>query len=150
MQACTYPIPQNVTDGCDICTIGFTALEDLMTYTPSVETFEFLVDYICYIFPSGSQRQQCDIFMNQETDELIEWVNNSFPPQYICTIIGACNGSAPPVNGFCDVCDGAMTFIEQFVEFNDSEAYVEALLDYVCMLWPNGSAAFSECTTFVD
>jgi len=79
MKACDFPLP-NVTTSCDLCTIAFTVLEDFVEYAPTEKEIEFLIDYICNIFPSGTDRNECDQFMDQETGDLISWLSNSFPP----------------------------------------------------------------------
>ena len=49
--------PVDPVDGaCDGCMIGFTLLEDIWNYGPSIELMESLLDYICNIFPAGEFR----------------------------------------------------------------------------------------------
>lgn len=106
MDACDYPI-NPINAGCDACLVGFQFLEDVWSFTPSEKAIESLLDYVCYIFPEGEWRTNCTIFVNQEFENLINWIDLEFPPKYICTMIGACDFPVDPVDGVCEVCKGS-------------------------------------------
>ena len=142
MTACEYPLPP-IDSVCDVCMVGFTVLEDIWSYGPTVDAFESLLDYVCYIFPEGQWRSECDDFMDQEIDDLIQWVDNTFPPEYICTIIGSCEFPIDPVDdGLCVFCEGAFQFMYDLLDFgtNNGTEIIEIGLDYICWLFPEGDS----------
>ncbi|CAL5970838.1 Saposin [Hexamita inflata] len=150
MTACEYPIPP-INGVCDVCLIGFTFLEDLFSLDLGLDLMEYVLDYVCYIFPEGKWREECIIFINQEYEHLIKFLDNQFPPEYACAALEACDSPFTPVDGACLSCEGAFTFLYDIFEF-DSETglqVIETALDYICYLFPEGSQR-DTCDKFIN
>jgi hypothetical protein len=58
MTLCEYPVPP-INGACDACMVGFQLLEDAWSYGPTVDEFEFLIGYVCNIFPEGEIKEEC-------------------------------------------------------------------------------------------
>lgn len=151
MTACDYPY-EPINSACDACMVGFTFLEDMWSYGPSVDLMEMALDYVCYIFPEGEWRNECETFINKEFDNLIGWIDSTFPPEYICTMLGACDFPVNPVDdGLCVFCEGAFQFLYDMFDFDtDSQQLVESALKYICHVFGEGSEARAQCQAFVN
>ncbi|CAL5970893.1 Saposin [Hexamita inflata] len=150
MTACEYPIPP-INGVCDVCLIGFTFLEDLFSLDLGLDLMEYVIDYVCYIFPEGQWRDECDKFMEQEYEHLIKFLDNEFPPEFACAALEACDSPFTPVDGVCLTCETAFTFMYDMLEF-DSETgtnVIEIALDYICYMFPEGESR-TTCDTFVN
>ncbi|CAL5970927.1 Saposin [Hexamita inflata] len=150
MSACEYPLPP-INGACDACMVGFTFLEDLWSQDLGIELMEFVLEYVCYIFPEGKWRDECDKFMDQEYEVFIKWLDNEFPPQMICTLLDACEFPIDPIDdGICYFCEGAFTFLYDLFDFdlmNDDQ--IEAVLESLCGLFNEGPAR-QNCDKFID
>ena len=89
MGACDYPIDP-IDSVCQICEIGFGFLEDIMAFGPTEEMIEWVLNYICYIFPEGSIRDTCETLMDTEFEKIIGYLEAKLPPHEICVLIGGC------------------------------------------------------------
>lgn len=151
MGACEYPIDP-INGACDGCVLGFTVLTDIWSYGPSVELLESLLDMICNMFPAGQWRDECVKFVDAEFEKLLEWINASFPPEYICTMIGACDFPVDPVDdGLCLFCEGAFTFLYDIFKFDENSMHlVEKALEHICWIFPADSDSRKQCQAFID
>ena len=146
MGACEYPLPP-ISSVCDVCEVGFGLLEDIMDFKPTEELIDFALDYICYMFPEGDSRTQCEAFVDQEYDELINYLVLEFPAESICILIGACESNVTPVyETECELCRILYQFALDLLDFNASIEAVEALLEKICTVFPMQRT----CEAFVD
>lgn len=89
MTACDVPLPP-YDPVCDVCIVGFQFLEDVIAFQPTEEVIEWVLDYICYIFPAGQYRDQCEVWLNEEFEKIIELLLNKYPAEEICKLVGGC------------------------------------------------------------
>ncbi|CAL5988348.1 Saposin [Hexamita inflata] len=150
MGACDYPLPP-ISSGCDMCMAGMIFLEDLMSVDLGLELIEFVLDYVCEIFPD-TWYADCKTFINSEYEKLVPFLDNEFPPEYICTVTGACKFPfEPKEDPTCEFCIGAFDFLYDLFDFTTENGsnVIEMALDYVCYLFPEGKNR-DVCTNFVD
>lgn len=151
MTACEYPVPP-INSACEACMVGFTFLEDLLKYKPTQHLIEAGLNYICFIFPEGDLRSECQGFIDQEFERLVDWVEKEFPPSFICTAVDACDFPFDPIeDGLCIFCEGAFTFLYDMINWDKDhgEGFIEILLDYVCELFPVGDSK-DACLDFIE
>ena len=151
LSACDYPLPP-INTGCDACLVGFGFLEDLWSYKPTEEMIEIALEYVCNIFPSGDARNECVAFVDKEFEKLVDWIDKEFPPQFMCTAVGACDFPVDPVeDGLCLFCEGAMTFIYDFFEFDEKNGaeLIATVLEYICLIFPEGESR-EICDEFIE
>lgn len=104
MGECDYPIDP-VNPACDACLVGFEFFKNIWDFGPTEEVIEKLLDEICLMFPENTPfRTECQEFINKEFENLINWVDQDFPPKYICTMLNACDFPVDPIDGVCEVC----------------------------------------------
>lgn len=106
MGACSGNVDP-LNPACGACEVGFKFLENIWSYGPSEDLIEQLLNYICEMFPADSQwPAECKAFIDSEFERLIGFIDQEFPPKYICTMINACDFPVNPVDGVCEVCKG--------------------------------------------
>ncbi|CAL6037540.1 Saposin [Hexamita inflata] len=150
MGACDYPLPP-ISSTCEMCMVGMIFLEDLASNELGLELVEFVLDYVCEIFPD-SWYSDCQKFVNQEYEKLIVFVDNQFPPEYVCTVTGQCEFPIDPKEeGMCQFCQGAFTFMYDLFDFQSETGsnVIEIALDYVCYLFEEG-ATRDQCFIFIN
>ena len=95
---------------------------------------------MCTLFDNSTFRQACDVFVDEEYERLMEFLVAGLPPNILCTLMTACTYPLPPINGVCDVCVIAFSFLEDLWSYGPSEHVLEFALDYVCVIFPEGTA----------
>ena len=66
--------------------------------------------------------------MNYEFEDIVAWVDNNFPPSYICTIVNACDFPIDPIDdGSCLFCEEVIKLLYDAFDFGtiDDEEYVK-------------------------
>jgi len=91
----------------------------------------------------GLISEECEMIVSQYETQIINGIVNGLPPQQICTEIGVC-----PNGGGCAVCVYALTFVDEVLPSNSSEALIRLVLDSLCDLLPtpNGESLVN-CAT---
>jgi hypothetical protein len=107
LQACDFPV-NPVDDGlCIFCKGAFEFVYDMFEFdiNDGGKMVELVLDNICKIFPEGDSRTECDIFIDEEYEKLIGYLENEFPVNNLCILVSACDSNITPVyNGECEFC----------------------------------------------
>jgi len=73
-------------------------------------------------------RADCEVYVDYEFEDIVSWIDATFPPSYICTITGACDFPIDPIeDGTCLFCEEALNLIYDAFEFGtlDDEEYIK-------------------------
>ena len=85
--------------------------------------------------------------MNKEYDELIAYLDNEFPPESICILVGGCQSNITPVyETDCELCTILYQFALDLLDFNASIKAVETLIENICFIFPDPTT----CDAFID
>jgi phytepsin len=75
---------------------------------------------------------ECDQFINSYAEQLISALQSGVTPSQICTGIDIC-----PNSPLCTVCTTVLSFVDQLVQNNATDAQIIAALDVVCNYLPS-------------
>ncbi|KAI8797151.1 proactivator polypeptide, partial [Biomphalaria glabrata] len=139
---------------CDLCKYVLTYVDTFLGENATEVEIESLLKKACSFLPS-SVTQECDSFIQQYGPMIIQLLIKELDPSQVCTVIGFCAGnkvpakpsSNPPKEGLCDICKYIVTYIDNYLEENATEAEIEVMLDKVCDVLP--SAFKDECESIV-
>lgn len=75
---------------CHLCEEGFKLIEDTLSFDPTEEEIETLLEFVCRLLPEGPYRDACDMFITKNISFIISSLVGRYPPKLICEEIGAC------------------------------------------------------------
>jgi phytepsin len=80
---------------------------------------------------TGVLSAECEMFVQQYEDEIINAIINDLDPTTACTNIGLCPGTE------CGLCVFIITTLDQILPSNSSKAFIEFVLDEFCLVLPD-------------
>ncbi|GFR60011.1 proactivator polypeptide, partial [Elysia marginata] len=124
---------------CTICEFAMTELDQILGQNATKEQIEEALDKVCSFLPA-SVKQECDAFVTQYTPDLINLLLQ-FKPQDVCTYLGLCSAKLSGSqklgdSTLCEICEFAMTELDQILGENATKEQIEQALDKVCTLLP--------------
>lgn len=141
---------------CVLCEFVMKELDSLLTKNSTEEEIEAALEKVCTLLPQTVQKD-CDLFMEQYTPDLLQFLVKELDPQAVCTAIKLCTSSKPrlptvpkSVKGgpLCIICEYVIKELDSMLDGNRTKAAVENALDKVCSIMP--SSVRDECVKFVD
>ncbi|XP_049272589.1 uncharacterized protein LOC119398702 isoform X7 [Rhipicephalus sanguineus] len=157
----TFPAQQNtrVDDiyTCSICKAFVTLLEQVIPMNATVEDVKFVLDQICELFPTETERN-CRSFVDKNAAVILKFLANDVAPAVICHEITLCS-SLPPKNigavsdsPDCDYCKLTVEFFYDELKKRETEEEIKLIVEKVCQLFPSSSRdkCISTINTYVD
>ncbi|XP_054708143.1 uncharacterized protein LOC129217826 isoform X2 [Uloborus diversus] len=138
---------------CDLCKDAMNALEEQLSDPSIKQKLENLADQACNVLPK-ELRDDCNSFIKQNVDALIDILQQELKPDNICPALGLCSAKTrvtlpPRIKDLeCDVCKDVVSNLRQKIEDPGSKKIVLTFLEEGCARLP-GSLA-TECRKFVD
>jgi len=143
-----------------------TYVEQLVAQNSSVAYVLKEVDAVCALLPSPGSGL-CTSIAAQYVPQMVQWILNKENPQTFCSQVGLCSSSnniqqnqqvkrnlveveglqfeSEETQGACPLCEMVITYVEQLVAQNSSEAYVLKEVDAVCDMLPSPGSGL--CTS---
>jgi len=91
---------------------------------------------------TGVLSAECQMFVDQYEQEIINAIINDINPTVACTDMGLCPGSS------CGVCVLVITTLENFLPTNTSAVIIKLILDDLCNLLPSPNGeSIVDCST---
>jgi len=152
-------VEMKVKDGnCALCQYAMNTLYQLLENKDTEDEIKNALETVCRILPS-SLEDKCDEYIEAYAEKIIELVLQEFTPDQICKELGLCAASAiseepkEPIvltvgDQKCIVCEYIMSYLEDALGQNSTEAEIKEALDEVCGYMPGSFK--DQCETFVN
>nr|XP_048714069.1 prosaposin-like isoform X4 [Caretta caretta] len=140
--------PENKTPLCGICEIAVKAAESLLSNNMTEKQIVQEMEKVCYMLPHGVLGQ-CKDFVDSYGKAVVVMLLEATNPEVVCIMLKCCPKSSPsyiersaleplPVNAgeFCNVCQIVVTYIDDELEENETQAEIGTLLVKGCHLLP--------------
>jgi len=150
----------SVAQNCGTCELLVTGIESWLSNNATEAEIEANLQQLCALVPAFST--VCDQYIVAYLPQIINYLDQNYNPQQVCTYIGLCSSKAPvkivnnkptPLNKikvhaqpklkagpFCTYCTAGVGIAEQWVLQNSTVAQIEAKLESYCALIPDYSA----------
>ncbi|XP_037274476.1 prosaposin [Rhipicephalus microplus] len=157
----TFPAQQNsrVEDiyTCSICKAFITLLEQVIPLNATVDDVKFVLDQICELFPTETERN-CRSFVDKNAEVILKFLANDVAPAVICHEITLCSSLPPRNTGAasdspdCDYCKLTVEFFYDELKKKETEEEIKLIVEKVCQLFPSSSRdkCISTINTYVD
>jgi len=90
------PTKVGLGDDCSECESIVTMIEYYVTSNYSISVIENYLDIACTLVPQWTS--VCEAYVNNETPNIIKWLEQNESPQDICTTLGACGSADPKIS----------------------------------------------------
>ncbi|GCA65389.1 hypothetical protein KIPB_017004, partial [Kipferlia bialata] len=103
--------------------------------TTEAEIIEYLND-ACSILYLDSLVQVCDDILDEFMDEILELLQEDYPADVVCQLIGMCDGAIvieveASNDIMCDICDTIMYDLESWMTSDTTEEEIEEFLENI-------------------
>jgi len=119
---------------CTICELVVSTVESFIKENKTEQEIEKLLDALCDKLPVFGK--QCEAMVDAYLPMIIDWIVNAENPQKFCTQIGLCPKASVTDGGNCMLCKLVVSYVEQYLEKNNTQQEIEKLLDKVCDALP--------------
>ncbi|XP_043912546.1 prosaposin isoform X2 [Protopterus annectens] len=132
---------------CEVCKLAIAEVDKLLENNRTKENVINALKKVCSILPS-SIAAECEDFVTQYGDAVIELIVQEVAPDSVCSILGLCS-SRKRVNlerinlaqvksgELCQVCKSLVMYLDTFLGKNATQAEIEAALEKVCNFLPD-------------
>uniref|UniRef100_A0A8C4E0U3 Prosaposin n=1 Tax=Dicentrarchus labrax TaxID=13489 RepID=A0A8C4E0U3_DICLA len=143
---------------CAICEFVMKQLESMLEDQTTEEEVIQAVEKVCTFLPQ-SLSGQCKDLIETYGQAIIELLVQQADPKTVCTVLALCNGASRtyvPVldqtrfkdGAYCKVCKMAVTYIDEILEKNATEAQIEEAVRKVCSFLPDSFQ--TECDQMIE
>jgi len=146
---CPKILKRNVEQsGCSICTLVVTYVESYLSANQTEAEIIQQLDQLCADLP-GSFGTECKSIVSAYVPQIITFLEAGYPANVVCSKIGLCTSNKKEntnyhsrdrrsiQQGGCSICELVVTYVEQFVQQNKTEAQIIAEVDQLCSLLPS-------------
>ncbi|GAA6213951.1 prosaposin isoform X2 [Lates japonicus] len=143
---------------CAICEFVMKQLESMLEDQTTEEEVIQAVEKVCTLLPD-SLSAQCKDLIETYGQAIIELLVQQADPKTVCTVLALCKDARRayvPVldqarfkaGGYCEVCKMAVSYIDQILEKNATEAQIEEAVRKVCSFLPD--TLQTECDQMIE
>nr|XP_046258353.1 prosaposin isoform X2 [Scatophagus argus] len=143
---------------CAICEFVMKQLESMLEDQATEEEVIQAVEKVCTLLPS-SLSGQCKDLIETYGQAIIELLVQQADPKTVCTVLALCNEAHRAyvavldqtrfkVGGYCEVCKLAVTYVDEILEKNATEAQIEEAVRKACSFLPDSLQ--TECDQLVE
>uniref|UniRef100_A0A8C4E0C8 Prosaposin n=1 Tax=Dicentrarchus labrax TaxID=13489 RepID=A0A8C4E0C8_DICLA len=139
---------------CAICEFVMKQLESMLEDQTTEEEVIQAVEKVCTFLPQ-SLSGQCKDLIETYGQAIIELLVQQADPKTVCTVLALCNGASPVLDqtrfkdgAYCKVCKMAVTYIDEILEKNATEAQIEEAVRKVCSFLPDSFQ--TECDQMIE
>jgi len=136
---------------CVLCEFVMKYIEDQISDNATESEIISVVQKICIFLP-GSIRTQCEQFIQQEGQAIIELILQNESPDVICTQIGVCSSKVLrriKDDNLCPICQLIVSIVDNFLSQNSTIGFIEdQLKQFPCELLPGQLE--KQCDDFID
>ncbi|XP_068183104.1 prosaposin [Antennarius striatus] len=143
---------------CTICEFVMKQLESMLEDQATEEEVIQAVEKVCTLLPS-SVEQQCKDLIETYGEAIIELLVQQADPKVVCTVLGLCkevhrlyisalDQTRFKVGGYCEACKMAITYVDELLEKNATEAQIEEAVRKACNFLP--ASLQTECDQLVE
>ncbi|XP_011300553.1 proactivator polypeptide [Fopius arisanus] len=149
-----FPIhkDKHLNDGqkCVICEYVMQYLEKQMKNKSTKDEIEKVVHGICNYLPK-TVSQQCNTFVNQYADLVIDLLAQEVSPKEICTAMGLCQAALKKMMDSiaeCALCQAIISSIDSMLVNPEIDQKIEDIVGKVCTLLPGSKQG--KCTMMLE
>ncbi|XP_051935580.1 prosaposin [Hippocampus zosterae] len=143
---------------CVLCEVVMEQLENLLKNQSTEEEVVAALEKVCYYLPT-SMTNECKDLISTYGKAIFELLVQQADPKTVCTILALCNNARPAYipaldkttfkdGAYCKVCKMAVTYIDEILEKNATEAQIEEAVRKVCNYLP--ASIQTECDQLVQ
>jgi len=136
------PVKKDMEDTtCVLCEYVITTLDSMLEDKTNEEQIKAALESICSILPKSIE-SQCDKFVEQYTDIIIEMLTKDVTPEMICTNLGLCKPKGnivvhqvemkDPKSPYCTLCELVVKDLDAMLEDKKNKEEIENALDVLC------------------
>ncbi|CAG5121767.1 unnamed protein product, partial [Candidula unifasciata] len=155
----SFPIGADAA--CSVCEMIFLAMDHAIGSNTTQEKLEkLLIDDFCNRLPAPINGQ-CRDFVTKYSSQLIHVFVNDMDPKSICSMLGLCKNATSVLqfksrsetpkltsNITCSLCKYVVSYVEDALKKNATEAEIVAILQGICNELPQNYS--QECKTLVS
>ncbi|KAI5703682.1 hypothetical protein M8J75_014878 [Diaphorina citri] len=132
---------------CILCEFVMTKLDHLLSENKTEEEIKHAVHSVCRLMPK-SVKQECDDFVNQYSDLIIQLLSQSLNPKQVCEALNVCkpNDVKDKITE-CSVCTEAMGHLDDALADVVVKNNIKTALDKVC--YHVDQTEFDACNKFI-
>jgi len=136
------PQPDILGDsGCVLCEYVISNIDKMLKDRTNEQEIEDALESVCSVLPS-SVTKQCDEFVEQYTNLIIQLLTGEVTPEEVCKYIGLCKPKQTQLytatipesskSPYCSLCEYALLTVDQMLQDKKTEEEIENALDVVC------------------
>ena len=135
---------------CAACEYLMSLVESVLGNNATEAEIVQFVDKVCTLVP-GSLKPACESLIETYGPKLIQFLLDREDPATFCAQVGLCKksvSSAPRSSILCSVCNVAISYLENYITANSTEAEITSLVEGMCNKLP--SVLAGACDAFVE
>ena len=135
---------------CAACEYLMSLVESVLGNNATEQEIVQFVDKVCTLFPSAL-RAPCEAIIETYGPQLIDFLLAREDPATFCGQVGLCKSSSSEKVGssfLCPVCTVAISYLENYITANSTEAEITSLVENLCNVLPSVLAL--PCDAFVE
>lgn len=134
---------------CAACEYLMSLAESVLGNNATEQEIVKFVDQVCTLLP-GVLKAPCEAIIDEYGPELIQFLINREDPATFCGQIGLCKKTEHPAGQsfLCPVCTVAISYLENYITSNSTEAEITSLVEGLCNALP--SVLAMPCDVFVE
>lgn len=130
------PVDKEVT--CVICEFAMQYVDKAIVNKKTKDEIEHIVHGVCNHLPKTIS-QECNRFVDQYADVVIEILSQDVSPHEVCSMIGLCHVSIKQVEeslAECALCEVAISTIDKLLTNPKLDEHIEEIVSKVCKYLP--------------
>lgn len=129
---------ENENVGCVICEFAMQYVDGILSTKKNKDEIEKIVHGVCNHLPK-TVSQECNQFVNQYADVLIDILSKDVTPKEVCTMIGLCRISEKQMQesvAECALCQAVISMLDKLLDDPKVDADIEDAVSKVCKYMP--------------